>query len=100
MIIPIRCFTCGKVVADKYDYYMKEIQKLQSSSSSTQQQQEPVKEKEKGKDKGKEKVEPENPNVYKHFDKLKSGAILDKLQLNRYCCRRMMLGTVDMMDFI
>ena len=25
MIIPIKCFTCGKVIADKYNYFLKEL---------------------------------------------------------------------------
>lgn len=27
MIIPIKCFTCGKVLADKYRYYLEEVRK-------------------------------------------------------------------------
>lgn len=27
MIIPIRCFTCGKLIADKWEYYCKKIDK-------------------------------------------------------------------------
>ena len=27
MIIPIKCFTCGKVLADKYLFYLKEVKK-------------------------------------------------------------------------
>jgi DNA-directed RNA polymerase subunit N (RpoN/RPB10) len=27
MIIPIRCFTCNHVLADKWDYYVKECEK-------------------------------------------------------------------------
>ena len=27
MIIPVKCFTCGKVLANKYRYYTKEVQK-------------------------------------------------------------------------
>ena len=27
MIIPIKCFTCGKVLADKYIYYKNEVKK-------------------------------------------------------------------------
>ena len=34
MIIPIRCFTCGKVIADKYDYYIKEAEKLKLETPS------------------------------------------------------------------
>ena len=28
MIIPIRCFTCSKVIADKFDYYQQEKEKI------------------------------------------------------------------------
>ena len=27
MIIPIKCFTCGKVLADKYLFYLREVKK-------------------------------------------------------------------------
>jgi len=27
MIIPVKCFTCGKVLADKYRYYQEEVRK-------------------------------------------------------------------------
>lgn len=83
MLIPIRCFTCGKVLADKYDYYLKEVQKLQKKDD--------LKDDPNKKDSDEE---------YKHFESLRTGPILDKLGLNRYCCRRHMLGTVDMMDTI
>ena len=29
MIIPIKCFTCGKVLADKYNYFLKTRQRDQ-----------------------------------------------------------------------
>lgn len=77
MIIPIRCFTCGKVLADKYNYYVSEVKKLEEGTATPQEQ----------------KQEP-------HFDKLRAGPILDRLGLTRYCCRRHMLGTVDMMEII
>ena len=28
MIIPVKCFTCGMVIADKYEYYIKEVKQL------------------------------------------------------------------------
>ena len=31
MIIPVRCFTCGKVLADKYLWYIKEVRKIKIS---------------------------------------------------------------------
>jgi DNA-directed RNA polymerase subunit N (RpoN/RPB10) len=76
MIVPIRCFTCSKVIADKYDYYIEEVAKLEKS--------------------GKTNKDPD----YKYFSNIHSKDILDKLGLNRYCCRRMLLSTTDMMDII
>jgi len=57
MIIPIRCFTCGKVIAS---YYEKYIQRLEAG--------EDVK------------------------------TILDDLGLKRYCCRRMLIAQIDLID--
>jgi DNA-directed RNA polymerase subunit N (RpoN/RPB10) len=91
MIIPIRCFTCGKVLADKYDYYVAEARKLSSveeapaaiakASTSTQ-------------------VPASKTEQSQHFDKVKTGPILDKLGLTRYCCRRHMIAHVDLIDII
>lgn len=79
MIIPIRCFTCGKTLADKYDYYIREAQKLEKTAAS----------------------KPESAqSPAPHFDATHTGPILDALGLTRYCCRRHMLAQVDMMDTI
>ena len=74
MIIPIRCFTCGKVMADKIDYYIQEYEKLKKSE------------------------EKENP--YKSFDDIQTKQILDDLGLLRYCCRRNLITNVDLMHII
>lgn len=79
MLIPIRCFTCGKVLADKYDYYVKEVQKL--AKSSDEKNKEPTEE-------------------LKHFENIRTKEILDDLGLHRYCCRRHMISTVDLMEVI
>jgi len=57
VLIPVRCFTCGNLIADKYDDYQNRIKAGE----------EPVK-------------------------------VLDSLGLKRYCCRRMMLTTVETMQ--
>ncbi len=54
MLIPVRCFTCGNLIADKFDDYQT---KLKAG---------------------------ENPEK-----------VLNELQINRYCCRRMLLTTVE-----
>ena len=33
MIIPIKCFTCGNVLADKYLYYVKEVRKIKITNN-------------------------------------------------------------------
>lgn len=76
MIIPVLCFTCGKPLADKYDYYIEEVNKMKQDANAQKSQH------------------------IAHFDELRTGPILDKLGLKRYCCRRHMLTTVDMMDTI
>ncbi|KAL3079531.1 hypothetical protein niasHT_022473 [Heterodera trifolii] len=57
MIIPIRCFTCGKVIGNRWDAY---LQSLQQGNTE--------------------------------------GDALDQLGLRRYCCRRMLLSHVDLIE--
>lgn len=54
MLVPVRCFTCGNLIADKYSDY-------QERSKAG-----------------------EDPTK-----------VLDSLGISRYCCRRMMLTTVE-----
>lgn len=57
MIIPVRCFTCGKVIGNKWDEYL----------------------------------------VLLNAD-YSEGEALDSLKLKRYCCRRMLLTHVDLIE--
>ncbi|CAD2219626.1 DNA-directed RNA polymerases I, II, and III subunit RPABC5 [Angomonas deanei] len=59
MIIPVRCFTCGKVIGDKYLVYLDLISEGESEKTA-----------------------------------------MDALELDRFCCRRMMLTHVDMIDLL
>lgn len=84
MIIPVRCFTCGHVIADKWNYYVKRCKELEKE----QQSQQPDDEQDKGK---------LNPQ---HFDKTVRQKVFEELGLDRICCRRMLLGHVDLIDTI
>jgi DNA-directed RNA polymerase subunit N (RpoN/RPB10) len=33
MIIPIKCFTCGNVLANKYRYYLQEVKRIKLAES-------------------------------------------------------------------
>jgi len=75
MIIPVKCFTCGKVLGNKYRYYLKEVQKRKISKSMDT-----------------EKV------LYltsDFIDKTPEGEVMDELKLTKYCCRRHVLTHVD-----
>jgi DNA-directed RNA polymerase subunit N (RpoN/RPB10) len=74
MIVPIRCFTCGRIMADISDYYEKEKLKLDNTNDVDK--------------------------LYKNFEKIHTGELLNKLGLNRYCCRRNLIANIDMMDVI
>ena len=75
MIIPIKCFTCGGVLADKYIYFQTEVRKIKSSKGMSV-----------------DKV------VYltkTNVEKTPEGVVLDNLGLHNVCCRRHMLTHVD-----
>lgn len=56
-MIPVRCFTCGAVIADKQEKFEEAVKKGE-----------------------------------------KPAAVLDKLGVKRYCCRRMFLAYVSVME--
>ena len=75
MIIPVKCFTCGNVLADKYRFYLAEIRKKKLANGLNI-----------------DKV------VYLSIekkDKTPEGEVLDELGLHNVCCRRHMLTHVD-----
>ncbi|KAJ1642489.1 DNA-directed RNA polymerase II subunit L [Coemansia erecta] len=57
MIIPVRCFTCGKVVGNTWERYLELLEQ-----------------------------------------EFTDGEALDELGLKRYCCRRMVLTHVDLIE--
>ena len=75
MIIPIKCFTCGCVLADKYRFYQDKVKQMKVQKGIQL-----------------DKV------VYltkKNIEKTPEGIVLDELGLNNTCCRRHMLTHVD-----
>ena len=74
MIIPVKCFTCGKVLADKYRYYEREVRKRNIVNNNTDEVTYLTEDKK---------------------DKTPNGEVLDILKLNKICCRRHMLTHVD-----
>ena len=75
MIIPIKCFTCGNVLADKYRYYCEEVRKRKMT-----------------KELHIEKVIYLTPE---YSEKTPEAEVLDELNLKKMCCRRHMLTHVN-----
>lgn len=75
MIIPIKCFTCGKVLADKYRYYQGESCRLKLQKGMNL-----------------DKVVYLTKN---NTEKTVEAEVLDQLGLIDMCCRRHMLTHVD-----
>jgi len=88
MIIPIRCFTCGEVMADKWIPYIMAIQEDKNKIDAT--------------------VDPNLNNMDLRYIDIKNpspeksieGKILDELGLHKYCCRRMMLGNAHIISYL
>ena len=72
MLIPIRCFTCSNVLADKYEFYLQEVRKMK---------------------KGENRLE--YLTSHNLGEKSVEGKVLDDLHLKNVCCRRHILTHVD-----
>ena len=75
MIIPVKCFTCGTVLADKYRFYQNEVRKIKLSQGI--------------------KLDKVVYLTKNKVEKTPEGIVLDDLGLNNVCCRRHMLTHVD-----
>ncbi len=74
MIIPVKCFTCGTLISDKYRFYLEQVEKEKKRQGLSSE-----------------------PVYFSEGQKEKSveGHMLDKLRMNKQCCRRHFLTHVD-----
>ena len=75
MLIPVKCFTYGKVLADKYRFYEQEVRKRKLAKNM--------------------EVDEVIYLTKAHTDKTPEGEVMDLLKLNKMCCRRHMLTHVN-----
>ena len=75
MIIPVKCFTCGKLMADKYRYYLEEVRKLKQANGLD----------------GTEVVY----LTKAYSERTAEAEVMDTLGLKRVCCRRHFMTHVD-----
>ncbi len=75
MIIPVKCFNCGTVLANKYRYYCEEVRQRKIAKGMHV-----------------------NKVIYltpEYSEKTPEGEVLDELNLTKMCCRTLMLTHVD-----
>lgn len=86
MIIPVRCFTCSKVIGDLWEEYDKRVNDQKNTN------------------KKKFTIEDititSEEDALKNFDDNHQNKILNDLGITKMCCRRHMLGHVNLIDKI
>tara|TARA_B100001093_G_C26233301_1_gene761182 strand:- start:112 stop:345 length:234 start_codon:yes stop_codon:yes gene_type:complete len=75
MIIPVKCYTCGKVLANKYEYYIEQVRARKMGAN--------------------QQVDAVTYLTVEKANKTPEGLVMDDLGLNKVCCRRHMLTHVD-----
>ena len=75
MIIPVKCFTCGTVLADKYRYFKEQVLKSKLSRSM--------------------EIDKVIYLTEGHADKTPEAEVLETIGLHKMCCKRHMLTHVD-----
>jgi DNA-directed RNA polymerase subunit N len=89
MIIPVRCYTCGKLLADKYEYYKKELTRKKlaiknDKSGNIDPNKDPL------------MIDISVDDVKETI----AGELMDELGLDRICCRKVILTSIDIIDEI
>ena len=82
MIIPVRCFTCGNVLADKWIPYITTVQGEENKANEGPDEPTTT------------YIDLQNPK------KSIEGTILDEMGLHKYCCRRMMISNAHLISSI
>lgn len=75
MIIPVKCFTCGHVLGNKYQYYLRRVREMKLQNG--------------------DKLDKVLYLTTEQTQKTPEGVVLDELNLKKMCCRRHMLSHVD-----
>jgi DNA-directed RNA polymerase subunit N (RpoN/RPB10) len=77
MIIPVRCMSCGKLLADKWDYYQQRLRELKGPGYA-------------------------EPTCFdgKTLPRTAEAQVYEELNLFRYCCKKTLLTHVDLIEKI
>tara|TARA_B000000557_G_C20701499_1_gene411795 strand:- start:598 stop:861 length:264 start_codon:yes stop_codon:yes gene_type:complete len=84
MIIPVKCFTCGNIIGNKYLYFTEKVIELKKDKNLKH-----------------ENIQYLTNDIMDELGKVNTleksveGQVLDELKLTKQCCRRHMLTHVD-----
>ena len=86
MLIPPRCFTCGEIIADKWDIYIQTVNERKNKNTETFKENE---------------LDIQYIDITKKsIEKSIEGKVLDEMGLHKYCCRLPFLSTVHLITSI
>ena len=86
MLIPPRCFTCGEIIADKWDIYIKTVNQRKNKDTTVHDDNE---------------LDIQYIDVTKKsVEKSIEGKVLDDMGIHKYCCRLPFLSTVHLITSI
>lgn len=74
MIIPVRCFTCGRVLGDKYQYYLRALE--EKTGKSTYEEN---------------RFQYTPDMLTRAIQPSPAGQVLNEMGITAVCCRRSML---------
>ena len=80
MIIPVKCFTCGTVIADKYRFYVQEVRKRKLAKRGNDDSID---------------IDKVLYLTKEFYEKTAEGEVLDELNMKKMWCRRHFLTHVD-----
>jgi len=92
-MIPVRCFTCGAVISDRWDAYVRKVRENEDAKAREGAASKPG-----GKTDGDAEQVGGSVAGKENMDPMSTAKILDDLDLTRLCCRRHFLANVEMMD--
>lgn len=77
MIIPVRCMNCGKLLADKWDFYQRRLREEKGSGYA-------------------------EPTCFDGTKKIVTpeSKVFNELAITRYCCKKTLLTHVDLIEKI
>ena len=85
MLIPPRCFTCGEIIADKWDIYIKTVNKIKTNNDTTNNNELDI-----------QYIDITKKTIEKSIE----GKVLDDMGIHKYCCRIPFLSTVHLITSI